>query len=133
MASRIQIPLQAQAFLDAKSGTITPTWFLFFTKFLGAVASLTEYTRVAPVSGQTVAMPTQGNLVLKPAGTLAALTVTLPTPIDGQTVGISTTQAITALTVTGTGVTVVAPASLSANQAFRLVYCAPDATWYPSA
>ena len=59
----------------------------------------------APTTGQTITLPSFDGDRLKvfidPAGTLLALTVTLPTAIDGQTIAIGTTQAITTLTMTG--------------------------------
>lgn len=60
----------------------------------------------APVSGATITMTVATGLwlVLNPAGTLATLTVALPaSPANGLTVIISTTQQITALTLTSGG------------------------------
>lgn len=74
-----------------------------------------------PSTGQTVAMAggdADGSLVLTPAGTLAALTVTLPpdaSSVIGQTRRIITTQAITALTVNGATTIINAPASMGAG------------------
>jgi hypothetical protein len=51
------------------------------------------------VTGTTIAMQTN-QLVLNPAATIAALTVTLPlNPVDGAFAEISSTQIITAITV----------------------------------
>ncbi len=61
----------------------------------------------SPTTGQTVVMTDDnrnGTLVLTPAGTLATLTVTLPTEANsqiGQFRSISTTKALTILTVNG--------------------------------
>lgn len=92
------------------------------------------YTYNVPVTGfaLTIANGIQA-LVLNPAGTLAAGTVTLPAaPIDGGTVIISTTQTITALTISpNTGQTVAdAPATLGIGGAVRFLYNATTATWY---
>ena len=61
------------------------------------------YTYNAPTTGFSLTIANGiERLVLDPAGTLATGTVTMPsTPADGEEVGISTTQVITALTVSG--------------------------------
>jgi len=62
---------------------------------------------VSPLTGATVVMTDTGDdalLNLTPAGTLAALTITLPTEANsrvGQIVRIHTSQTITALTING--------------------------------
>lgn len=77
-----------------------------------------------PTDGQTISMldtSADGTLFLTPAGTLATLTVTLPTnanSVTGQIRRIATTQTITTLTVNGAGTilgnvtTILAAASL---------------------
>ena len=89
---------------------------------------------VAPlVSGQSV------RLLIKPAGTLAALTITLPgvgvaaLPVDNQEVWVVSTQIITALTVNAGGTTNVLgmPTTLATiSDPFRVWYSAADLTWY---
>lgn len=89
---------------------------------------------VAPlVSGQSV------RLLIKPAGTLAALTITLPgvgvaaLPVDGQEVWVVSSQIITALTVNAGGTTNVLgmPTTLATvSIPFRVWYYAADLTWY---
>jgi len=78
-----------------------------------------------PLTGTTVTVAT-GNtwLILTPAGTLAALTVALPTNrVAQQRVLINTTQIITALTISGAGTTVVgAPTTLAANGFVKMRY-----------
>jgi hypothetical protein len=61
------------------------------------------YTYNAPTTGFSLTIANGiGRLVLDPAGTLATGTVTMPaTPADGEEVGISSTQIITALTISG--------------------------------
>lgn len=96
-----------------------------------------DHTVVVPTTGSTVTIP-QGQLgvILNPAGTLASLTVALPAvwnPNNTQTIWISTTKAITALTITApAGVTVSSgvPTSLIAGQGFSLSYNNSDTTWY---
>jgi hypothetical protein len=72
-------------------------------------------------------------LVINPAGTLATGTITFPAaPVDGMTVTFSSTQTITALTLSGNGNTIVSAATiLPANQATTYVYRLSNTTWYP--
>jgi hypothetical protein len=94
------------------------------------------YIYAAPVTGATVIiLDTQDTAVIEPAGTIAALTVQLPTAsaaYDGKRVEFSTSQAITALTVTTTAGTVVAgaPAGLTAGQGISYICRGSTAKWY---
>jgi len=75
-------------------------------------------------------------LVIQPAGTLATGTITMPAaPADGMTITFSSTQQITALTLSGnTGQTVVSAVTLlPANQATTYVYRLSNTSWYPTA
>jgi hypothetical protein len=87
----------------------------------------------------TVAPPTQGEsmwLALTPTGTIASLTVNLPIGSDGQEVLVSTTQALTSLTVTGATVGASpqpvngAPTTMAANAFFRLRFDGVSSSWY---
>jgi len=72
-------------------------------------------------------------LVINPAGTLAAGTITMPAaPADGMTISFSSTQAITALTVSGnTGQSIVGnPTTMNAGGAVTLVYRLSNTSWY---
>lgn len=86
-----------------------------------------------PLTGTTVTVAT-GNtwLILTPAGTLAALTIALPTNrTDKQEVLVNSTQILTALTVSGAGTTVVgAPTTLAANGFFKMRYDAVLNSWF---
>jgi len=73
-------------------------------------------------------------LVMNPAGTLATGTITMPaSPSDGMTITISTTQQITALTLSGnTGQTIVGGVnSLAATQAVSFIYRSANTSWFP--
>ena len=73
-------------------------------------------------------------LVMNPAGTLATGTITMPAaPADGMTISFSSTQTITALTVSAnTGQSIVSAATvLPARQATTYVYRLSNTTWYP--
>lgn len=73
-------------------------------------------------------------LILRPAGTLATGTITLPVStglVDGQELIVNTTQEVTALTVAGNGATVNgAPTTLTANATFKLRYNLTTTEWY---
>lgn len=93
--------------------------------------------RSSPIAGfvqNLSAQTTNVWLILTPAGTLAAGTVQLPpaaSAFDGQMVMVTSTQTISALTVTSTGATVVgAPAGASANATFVLRYNTDALSWY---
>lgn len=91
----------------------------------------------APLTGTTVTMNTGVvKLLLDPAGTIAALTVVMPTLanglLDGQELQVSSTQTVTSLTFTpGTGVTVAStnPTTVGPNAPVNLIYHAATAKW----
>ena len=94
--------------------------------------------RNIPVTGATVAVTDDGNsywLLLLPAGTLATLTVTLPAVancVDGQTINVTSSQTITALTINGNGATDVIgePTTMGATSPFTLKFDKTSLTWY---
>ena len=72
-------------------------------------------------------------LVMNPAGTLATGTITMPAaPADGMTISFSSTQIITALTVSAnTGQSIVGqPTTMNAGGAATFVYRLSNTTWY---
>jgi len=77
---------------------------------------------------------TDQHLILTPVAGYATGTIVLPlksTVVDGQKVLVNCTQAVTTLTVSGNGATVVgAPATLTANAFFTLEYDSVNSTWY---
>jgi hypothetical protein len=99
----------------------------------------TQYSAPAATGfSVTVAPSVDGNnvwLLLTPVAGYAAGTVVLPalaTLADGQEVIVSTTQAITTLTVSLNGATAAngAPTTMAANAYFRLKYDATLSSWY---
>lgn len=86
----------------------------------------------APTTGGTITLTNGWGfqlLVVNPAGTLAALTLALPsTPIDGEILQITFTQAITALTVSG-GTLLGMPASVAAGFGSTWKYNATAGKW----
>lgn len=100
-------------------------------------AGLTGATSVAnaPLTGATIAVPKNtAKLMLKPAGTIATLTVTLPAAADiadGQTFGIWTSATVTALTVTPGSGTIVTPTitTVTAAAPIKLIYNQAALAW----
>lgn len=88
----------------------------------------------APTTGATVALSQARNqyLLLNPAGTLLALTVTLPTsPNDGDRVTIGTSQAVTTLTIGAGSNTVLGPISTIAIGGFaKFIFNASTTKWF---
>lgn len=74
------------------------------------------------------------HLIITPLAGYAAMTITLPTSTnaaDKQDILINCTQNVTTLTIDGNGASVVGePASMTANDFFRLKYDLPGTTWY---
>lgn len=89
-----------------------------------------------PLTGASLTLnqPGVGKLFINPAGTIAALTITLPAStllIDGQTLYINSSQIVTTLTLTaGSGTTLgTATTSLAVNTPIRYVYMKATAVW----
>ena len=96
-----------------------------------ALQGTNGYYTVSPVTGGVVVVP--GNVssaLLRPSGTLASLTVQLPSGVsDGSMLRVASSAAVTALTVTSTGGTSVigAPTALVANVGIAFQYMAVNA------
>lgn len=99
----------------------------------------TQYSAPAATGfSVTIAPSVAGNnvwLLMTPVAGYAAGTIVLPalaTLVDGQEVIVSTTQAITTLTVSLNGATAAngAPTTMAANAYFRLKYDATLSSWY---
>jgi hypothetical protein len=75
-------------------------------------------------------------LIAQPAGTLATGTITMPgSPADGMVVTITTTQEVTALTISGNAGQSIGgtqTTQLPANSALSFVYRLSNTTWYKS-
>ena len=83
----------------------------------------------APLTGDTVTVaPSTTQLIIEPAGTLAALTITLPAnPLKGQPLNIASTQVVTALTMSG-GTILGGLTTIAANGFAQ--YCFNSPKWY---
>lgn len=95
-----------------------------------------SYTYNTPATGTTITMTTgTETAVLNPAGTLAALTLTLPactSAYDASIARYSSTQTITALTLSATSGSVSnAPTTLAAGAGHGMICRGANTTWYP--
>jgi trimeric autotransporter adhesin len=102
-----------------------------------AVSTLAgTYSRQVPTTGFSITIGnTVNSLILNPAGTLATGTITMPaSPLDGQQVGIASSQIVTALTVqANAGQTIdggLTAATLAANGFAKWQYVLADTRWY---
>lgn len=116
----------------------TPQTVLIDVTMLGA--GPTQYS--TPLTGTTTTVNTgTRQVIINPAGTIAAHTLTLPAAtglIEGQRLGFCTTQVVTALTVNaGSGTTVsnaptamLVPVATGAASCVEWVYVASATTWF---
>ncbi len=100
------------------------------------------YVFATPVSGDTITLTNvTRNLIIKPAGTLTGMTIVTPVAaglIDGQKLGICTTQIVTALILTaGSGTSInngptalLVPVATGAASCVDFLYHLADTTWY---
>ena len=120
------------------AGNVVAVGSLSGTSYIHSGAEIDKtYQIYTPLTLATVTMSAgQSRAIINPAGTIAVLTVTLPSsPVDGQVAGISFTQIVTALTINAPGgATVVGPpTSAAVNNAFRFIYQASSTSWFPAA
>ena len=116
---------------DGGVTTITPTG-----SGLGAwlrVGAAATYLYEVVTTGFSVLFPAGvTQLILDPAGTLATGSITLPaSPGDGQSVKVSSTHAVTAISFSaGLNTVFGAPTSLSANVGVTFTYVLSKTTWF---
>jgi hypothetical protein len=121
---------------DARKVSVTQLLQYFQQTFASPTLATNLFT---PGTGFNVAVPTpvaqQQWMLIQPAGTLAAGTVTLPmntqTP-DGTEVLVTTTQQITAFTLAPNGATQLygVPTTLAAQDNFRVRFVQATNSWY---
>ncbi len=95
-----------------------------------------------PVTGDTITLTNvTKQLIVNPAGTIAALTIVTPVAtglVNGQMLGICGTQIVTTLTMTaGSGTTLsnaptamLVPVATGAGSCFQFIYNQANTTWY---
>ena len=131
-----QIPVYTPNNGDARRLPLSALLTYFQQQFASPTLATNVYT---PTTGFNIAVPTpvaqQQWMLLQPAGTLAAGTVTLPlntaTP-DGTEVLITTSQQITAFTLGANGAANLYgdPTTLAAEDFFRMRYAQSLNSWY---
>ena len=136
VSSGDQLPIYTPNNGDARRLPISALLQYFQQTFAAPTMATTFIT---PGTGFNYAIPApvsqQQWILIQPAGTLATGTVTLPlntaTP-DGTEVLITTTQQITAFTLAGNGAANIysAPATLAAEDFFRMRYVQASNSWY---
>lgn len=95
---------------------------------LAAMRDGAQYSFQAPLTGTTIVMAAETSVLsLNPAGTLAALTITMPpTLYDGKIVTIFSSQILTALTLNTSNSATFVPAAPTAttvvNTAYSFIY-----------
>ena len=121
---------------DARKVSITQLLQYFEQTFASPTVATNLYT---PGTGFNVTVPTpvseQQWMILQPAGTLAAGTITLPLNTgvpDGTQVLVTTTQIITSFTlaVNGASNAYGAPTTLAANAFFTMRFYQATNSWY---
>lgn len=131
-----QIPVYDTNNGDARKMSVSALLQYFQTSFAAPTVSTNLYT---PGTGFNITVPTpvseQQWMIIQPAGTLAAGTITLPlntgTP-DGTEVLVTTTQIITSFTLAANGAsnTYGAPTTLAANAFFTMRFYQATNSWY---
>lgn len=130
------LPVYSSSNGDARKLSVSALLAYFQTQFASPTVSTNLYV---PTTGFSIAVTTpvseQQWVLLQPAATLASGTIVLPlntsTP-DGTEVLITSTQTITALTISPNGAVAINgnPATLSAGAAVRLRYYQSTLSWY---
>lgn len=99
-------------------------------QFASPASGIYTIQNAAPTTGTTVTSNGATQLVLNPAGTLAALTVAFPaSPTNGQLFSIASTQIITALTLTSTSTINGTITTLAANGGATWVFDTSLTAW----
>lgn len=130
------VALWSSANGDTRKSSLTALAAFLTTLGSASGGQVTQYS--APTTTGFTATITNSDasayLILTPTGTLAAGTILLPalaSCVDGQTVTVTCTQIVTALTVDGNGSTVNgAPTTLAANAFFTLKFDGVMDAWY---
>jgi hypothetical protein len=136
VVSSDQVPIYSSTNGDARKASMSVIKDYVLSDATVADDKVTQYASPA-ATGFTVTVNNSSDsvwLILTPLAGYAAGTITLPAVancVDRQEVLVNTTQAVTTLTVSGNGATVIgAPTTLAANAYFRLRFDAVLDVWY---
>jgi hypothetical protein len=131
-----QVPIYSQSNGDARKASLAVLKAFFQEGLTASDDKITQYSAPS-ATGFSVQVQDGSNsiwLVLTPTAGFAAGTIVLPALancVDSQEILVNCTQVVTTLTVNGNGSTVTgAPATLAANNFFRLRFDAVTDTWY---
>jgi hypothetical protein len=136
VSSGDQFPVYTPANGDARRVSVGALLQFFQQSFAAPTVATNLYT---PGTGFNITVPTptseQQWMVIQPAGTLAAGTVTLPLNTgvpDGTQVLVTTTQIITSFTLALNGAVAAfgAPTTLAANAFFTMRFYQATNSWY---
>lgn len=131
-----QLPIYVPNNGDARRVSVTQLLQYFQQSFAAPTVATNLYT---PGTGFNITVPTptteQQWMLIQPAGTLAAGTITLPLNTgvpDGTQVLVTTTQIITTFTLALNGAAAAfgAPTTLAANAFFTMRYYQATNSWY---
>jgi|GEM_PF-1567526 len=144
-----ELPLQTSALTSSAEIPVSPAGqsgatyraslgqLLTFMEANFASPDFVTVTAAPTSSGYTISLASSTNsirLIISPTGTFAAGTITLPALadcFDGQQIVVTSSLALTTLTVAGNGATVAgAPAGLGVNGFFALRFSSSSSTWY---
>jgi hypothetical protein len=96
-----------------------------------AVEGVSSIQYAAPLTGATVALAaTTTNLIINPAGTIAELTITLPAASDGKKITISSSEIVTALTLTPDGSDTIKNKLAAFTAGGVVTFVARSTVWY---
>jgi hypothetical protein len=130
------LPVYSSTNGDARKLSISALLTYFQTTFAAPTMATNVYV---PTTGFSIAVPTpvaqQQWIILQPVATLATGTITLPlntTTPDGTEVLVSTTQQITAFTLSLNGASAAYgdPTTLAAEDFFRMRFVQSTNSWY---
>lgn len=133
------VPIYSSENGDARKASMTVLAAFIQSLLTAAAGDETQYFAPAATGFSVTVNPTTDGgsvyLLMTPVAGYAAGTIILPAKaecVDGQQVLVSSTQAVTALTVNGNGATAVngAPTALTANGFFRLRYNGVFGSWF---
>lgn len=141
VAAGDQFPIYSQTNGDARKVAISVLLAYMQANLTSGQGAYTTQYAAPSATGFNVAITdgasnnTNVHLILTPTAGFAAGTIVLPpvaSCVDKQEVLVNCTQQVTTLTINGNGATAVTgePASLAADDFFRLKYDLPTKTWY---
>lgn len=104
-------------------------WFVA-AEYGSGVALKEKHTIFAPTTGNTITTINNQNNIVNPSGTIAALTIALPSsPNPNDVVKLTFTQAVTVITYSG-GTVVGLPTTAAIGSQWTLNWDAGTSTWY---